>query len=75
MAISKGEYQKKRTHVHEIFVDSENVGKELDEWYYENEPKCNVLDVKISSCLSKDMQSKTVVLIFYRYKLTDGKDN
>lgn len=75
MAISKGEYQKKRTHVHEIFVDSEKVGKELDEWYYENEPKYDVLDVKISSCLSKDMQSKTIVLIFYRYKQTDGKDN
>lgn len=66
--ISSGAYEKTRTHVHELFVNSEDVGRELDDWYYEHEPEYDILDVKISSCFYREMQPKTLVLIFYRYK-------
>lgn len=70
--ISSGAYDKTRTHVQELFVNSEDVGKELDDWYYEHEPEYEILDVKISSCFYREMQPKTIVLIFYRKK-TDKK--
>jgi len=73
MAISSGKYHRTRTHVHELFVNSEDVGKELDAWYYEHEPEYEILDVKISSCYFGENQAKTVVLIFYRYKQNDKK--
>ena len=69
--VSSGKHQKERTHVHEIYVNSEEVGEALDEWYNENEYKYEVLDVKISSCYSGENLAKTVVLIFYRYKQTE----
>lgn len=68
MAISTGKHQKDRTHVYEIYVNSEEVGEILDAWYNENEYKYEILDVKISSCYFGEKQSKTVVLIFYRIK-------
>lgn len=66
--VSSGVYEKTRTHIHELFVNSEEVGKILDDWYYEHEPEYEILDVKISSCCIGENQAKTVVLIFYRYK-------
>jgi len=77
MTVSSGRgYAKRkkiRTHVHEIYVNSEDVGKELDAWLNENEFDYDILDIKVSSCHYRDMQPKTLVLIFYRHKQTDKK--
>ncbi|MBQ2187879.1 MAG: hypothetical protein II401_04910 [Bacteroidales bacterium] len=71
MAKITGKYQRTRTHVHELFVNSENVGEELDNWYYQHESEYDILDIKISSCYVGENHAKTVVLIFYRYKQTE----
>ena len=77
MAVSSGrgyaKMEKIRTHVHEIYVNSEDVGKELDAWLYENEFDYDILDIRVSSCHYRDMQTKTLVLIFYRHKQTGKK--
>ena len=74
MAVSSGrgnwKREKIRTHVHEIYVNSEDVGKELDAWLNENEFDYDILDIKVSSCHYRNMQTKTLVLIFYRHKQT-----
>ena len=77
MSVSSGrgnwKREKVRTHVHEIYVNSEDVGKELDAWLNENEFDYDILDIKVSSCHYRNMQTKTLVLIFYRHKQTDKK--
>ena len=77
MSVSSGrgnwKREKVRTHVHEIYVNSEDVGKELDAWLNENEFDYDILDIKVSSCHYRDMQPKTLVLIFYRHKQTGKK--
>jgi 5'(3')-deoxyribonucleotidase len=77
MTVSSGrgnwKREKIRTHVHEIYVNSEDVGKELDAWLNENEFDYDILDIKVSSCHYRNMQTKTLVLIFYRHKQTDKK--
>ena len=77
MSVSSGrgyaKREKIRTHVHEIYVNSEDVGKELDAWLNENEFDYDILDIKVSSCHYRDMQTKTLVLIFYRHKQTGKK--
>ena len=69
MAVAKRETGKYRTtFVKEIYVNSGDVEKELNQWLEENEEKVEVVDIKVSSCYFRDLQTKTIVLIFYRKK-------
>ena len=71
MAVSQGKNPQKSyqtTFVKEIYVKSEDVEKELNQWLKDNEDNCEIKDIKISSCYFKENQTKTIVLIFYRYK-------
>ena len=58
------------TFVKEIYVNSADVEKELNRWLEDNEEDYEILDIKVSSCHFRDLQTKTIVLIFYRKKTT-----
>ena len=74
MAVAKRETGKYRTtFVKEIYVNSGDVEKELNQWLEENEEKVEVVDIKISSCYFRDLQTKTIVVIFYRKKTAPKK--
>ena len=74
MAVAKRETGKYRTtFVKEIYVNSGDVEKELNQWLEENEEKVEVVDLKISSCYFRDLQTKTIVVIFYRKKTAPKK--
>lgn len=74
MAVAKRETGKYRTtFVKEIYVNSGDVEKELNQWLEENEEKVEVVDIKVSSCYFRDLQTKTIVLIFYRKKTAPKK--
>ena len=69
--VSASPYQ--TTFVKEIYVNSEDVEEELNQWLRLNEEEYEIVDIKVSSCHYRDMQPKTLVLIFYRHKQTDKK--
>ena len=54
------------TFVKELYVNSEDVETELNQWLKDNEENFEIMDIKISSCYFRDCQTKTIVLIFYR---------
>ena len=56
------------TFVKEIYVNSADVEKELNRWLEDNEEDYEIMDIKVSSCHFRDLQTKTIVLIFYRKK-------
>ena len=58
------------TFVKEIYVNSADVEKELYRWLEDNEEDYEIMDIKVSSCHFRDLQTKTIVLIFYRKKTT-----
>lgn len=64
--VSVSRYQ--TTFVKEIYVNSEEVENELNQWLKDNEEDYEILDIKVSSCHFRDLQTKTIVLIFYRKK-------
>ena len=64
--VSASRYQ--TTFVKEIYVNSEEVENELNQWLKDNEEDYEILDIKVSSCHFRDLQTKTIVLIFYRKK-------
>ena len=64
--VSVSRYQ--TTFVKEIYVNSEDVEKELNRWLKDNEDDYEIVDIKVSSCHFRDLQTKTIVLIFYRKK-------
>jgi len=73
MAISSGKHTPyQTTFVKEIYVNSEDVEEELNQWLSLNEEDYEIVDIKVSSCHFRDLQTKTIVLIFYRKK-TDKK--
>lgn len=73
MAISSGKHKyRQTTFVKEICVNSEDVEEELNQWLRLNEEEFEILDIKVSSCHYRNLQTKTIVLIFYRKK-TDKK--
>jgi 5'(3')-deoxyribonucleotidase len=73
MAISSGKHKyHQTTFVKEIYVNSEDVEEELNQWLRLNEEEYEIVDIKVSSCHYRDLQTKTIVLIFYRKK-TDKK--
>ena len=73
MAVSSGKHtHHQTTFVKEIYVNSEDVEKELNQWLKFNEEEYEIVDIKVSSCHFRDLQTKTIVLIFYREK-TDKK--
>lgn len=54
-----------------LYVNSEDLEKELNEWLSDNEYDFEITDIKLSSCYFRDCQTKSVVLIMYRKKKTD----
>lgn len=71
MAVSKGSNPQKSyqtTFVKEIYVNSEDVEKELNQWLKDNETDCEITDIKVSSCYFRNLQTKTIVLVFYKKK-------
>ena len=66
--VSASRYQ--TTFVKEIYVNSEDVEEELNQWLRLNEEEYEIVDIKVSSCHYRNMQTKTLVLIFYRHKQT-----
>lgn len=71
MAVISGRCRPTRhqtTFVKEIYVNSEDVEEELNKWLRLNEEENEIVDIKVSSCHYRDLQTKTIVLIFYRKK-------
>ena len=54
-----------------IYANSSDVEKELNQWLKENENDYEIVDIKLSSCHFRDLQTKTIVLILYRRKTSD----
>ncbi len=71
MAVSQGKNPQKSyqtTFVKEIYVNSEDLEKELNQWLKDNEDNYNIMDIKISSCYFRNCQTKSVVVILYKKK-------
>ena len=51
-----------------LYVNSEDLQEELNNWLAENENVCEVKDIKLSSCYFRDCQTKSVVVILYKKK-------
>lgn len=56
-----------------IYVNSEDVEKEMNQWLAENEKKVEIVDIKLTSCYFRDLQTKTIVLILYKNKTSDNQ--
>lgn len=51
-----------------IHANSEDVEEMLNDWLRKNEDDFDIVDIQMSSCHFRDLQTKTTILILYKKK-------
>lgn len=73
MSIAHGQV----TFVKMFYVNSEDVKENeemLNQWLKEHEKVYEIVNINLSSCYYRDLQTKTTILILYKKRISNNRD-